>query len=250
VLTQADGATDTVPLTGTGGLPGLSADPGVVNFFNQPVGTTSPELQVKLDNTGDAALSVADAAITGPGAKEFGISSNSCKAPVAPGAGCTLGLRFLPAANGVRDASLVLKTDAGAQPYTVPVSGTGTGGPTAGAGKGPQRTAPAVLALSGLRAHKRVARKEASLHGLKLAMTLQPGTRVLRFRVYRRSGTRRTLVWQAVRTPGAAGEYRVKLNARVLRRALSKRGAYEVEVTPGISPAALGTAARLRVTVV
>ena len=43
VVTRADGVTHTVPLAGTGGLPGLSADPGVVNFFNQPVGTTSPD---------------------------------------------------------------------------------------------------------------------------------------------------------------------------------------------------------------
>jgi len=228
VLTDAAGASNTVALTGTAATSALTADPGVVDFFNQAVGTTSPAETVTLENTGRVALNVSGATIAGPNADEFGISGNGCRAPVAPGGTCRVAVKFFPSATGPRNASLSVASDASPTPYELPLAGSGTGIST-GARTGSAPVAPAPrLAVSGLRMRRRLTARQAA-RGLKLAMTVPAGTKALRLRVYRRVHHAR-LVWSGSRRP-SAGAYRVRLTSRALRRAL-RPGSYVLEATP------------------
>src|SRR5205807_40048 len=97
-LAEPGGATDTVALAGTGATSALATDRSVVDFFNQAVGTTSPPEPVVVKNTSPVALNVSSVTTTGPNAAEFGISADGCQGAVAPGATCTVGVRFFPSA--------------------------------------------------------------------------------------------------------------------------------------------------------
>jgi len=117
---------------------------------------------------------------------------------------------------------------------------TGVGAPAA-AGAG---AAKARLSLSSLTVSTSMSRRNARRNGLRVAMRLKPGTKVVRLRVYRknRNGTR-TLLAQRFRVPRASGLYRVRLQDPTLRVAL-RPGSYEIEATPGASRSALGTSSR------
>ena len=117
---------------------------------------------------------------------------------------------------------------------------TGAGAPAA-AGSG---VAKARLSLSGLTVSTSMSRRSARRNGLRVAMRLKQGTKVVRLRVYRknRNGTR-TLLAQGFRVPKASGLYRVRLQDPKLRVAL-RPGSYEIEATPGASRSDLGKSSR------
>jgi hypothetical protein len=246
VLTDATGS-HAVPLSGSGGAPGIATNPGVVNFFNQPVTTTSTEQLVTIGNTGDVSLNISGASIAGPNAGEFGVSSNHCSAAVAPGANCTIGVRFLPAAAGTRNASLVVTSDGAGSPHSIPLTGNGTGTAAGAAGGASQGGASLVgtsrgrrLALGSLRTSARISRARLLSRGLTLRMSVPRGTRVLRLRILR--GSR--VVWTSVRSQRRSGRVTLRLNDRRLRRLAT--GRYTLEVRPGRSARSLGSASRAR----
>jgi hypothetical protein len=80
-------------------------------------------------------------------------------------------------------------------------------------------------------------------------MRVPDGTVVVRIRVYRKTGKRLTLLSDGYRTPAAAGLFRVQQGHLQLRRQL-KRGAYEVQVTPGYSTSELGATSKISFKVV
>jgi hypothetical protein len=97
------------------------------------------------------------------------------------------------------------------------------------------------LTVSRLRASRRIKSRTARRNGVRVAMTLRRGTRVLQLSVYRRVNGRRRLVGQLIRRPSGGGAYVARLRSAKLRRAL-KPGLYEVVATPGTSVSSLNAA--------
>lgn len=259
VLTEG-GVAHTVALSGTGGQPGVSASPGLVNFLNQAVGTTGPERMLTIGNSGSVPLTITRATITGPQAAEFAVTSNGCTS-IAVGASCVIGMQFLPSATGARNATLVIDSDAPGSPHNVPLTGNGTivGGtqqaastaatgaaPAAGAVAGSGETAvsaPAKLSLKSLATAALVKRSTAQRQGIRLTMGLRDGTEIVKINVYRKHGTRLQLLSTTFKVPSSGALYRASANQLRLRRLL-KRGDYQVQVTPGHSKSDLGTTAK------
>ena len=265
-LSDAGGGTSSVPLSGTGGTSGVSTSPAVVDFLNQNVGTTSPERTVTVRNTGPVSLNVTGVSVGGANAREFAVSSNACTTPVPAGGSCTVGVRFLPTASGVRNASLVVASDAPGSPHSTPLTGNGTvpaGGAATGAAQpastGGSGSAAGLftqggggsLALDRLATTSRIKQSRARSVGLRLVMRLQEGTEVVRVRIYRRlAGGKRKLLSSGFRsTGGKSGLFRMRQNHRSLRRSLTP-GRYVVEVTPGATRTDLGRTSRYNVRVV
>ncbi len=117
-------------------------------------------------------------------------------------------------------------------------------GPTGTASGGLLNTPAATVAklrLSSLRTAGRVKRASARSRGLRVSVKLPAGVKVLQFKVYRVTGSGRTLVGTVTRHPAAAGAYGTVLNASGLRRKLTV-GRYQLVATPGASASSLGTA--------
>jgi len=92
-----------------------------VAFANQLATTTSPTQEVAIINAGNLPLRIASLTVSG----DF-IQSNSCGAPVAPGSGCSVFLRFRPSVAATRAGSLTIFDNGPGSPHMVSLSGTGT----------------------------------------------------------------------------------------------------------------------------
>jgi hypothetical protein len=129
-ITITDNASDspqTISLTGTGGIPVASVNPGSINFGGQNTGTTSGGTAVTLQNTGTNVLSLTAISIGGTNASNFG-QSNNCPvgSTLAVGAQCTVTVTFTPSAIGARSGTLSFTDNAAGSPQSVSLSGTGT----------------------------------------------------------------------------------------------------------------------------
>ncbi|MEV0718553.1 discoidin domain-containing protein [Asanoa sp. NPDC050611] len=102
----------------------IVAEPGSVNFGDQPVNTTSAARTVTLRNTGNANAPVSGIS-TSPA--EFA-QTNNCPGTLAPNATCTASVTFRPTATGNRAGMLFVQTTPG--DLVVGLSGNGTGGST------------------------------------------------------------------------------------------------------------------------
>ena len=111
-MTVTDTATDApqdVALSGIGQVVATGVSPGVLNFYNQAIGTTSTARAVALANGGPTTITVSSVGIisgtpTSPG-PDFSIvpGSDTCTGQqVAPNAACTVGIVFSPTAEGSR----------------------------------------------------------------------------------------------------------------------------------------------------
>ncbi len=264
VLTES-GTPHSVSLDGIGALPGLSTS-GVVDFLNQPVSSTSNEQALQVTNNGLVPLRVTNLALGGANPGEFAISGNGCGGSVAPGASCTIGLRFLPAQSGTRNATLSISSDAPASPHTVALTGNGTVLPGAGAanatgttttvtttattGTAPTgTTAKPTLVLKSLATAARIKQSKAKKQGIRLTMGLPSGTEIVKVNVYRKTGTKLTLLSSGFRVTSSAVPFRVSQSQPALRRLL-RRGSYAVQVTPGYSKTELGTTKKVSFKVV
>ena len=127
VLTDGDGNTPTVKLTGTGGISEvtLSPSPPIISFPDQIVGTTSTTQSVILENTGDGFLDIASIEVSG----DFG-ETNDCPMPfpssLAAGESCTIDVTFTPTDVGARTGEVTITSNAPSSPDTIALSGTGT----------------------------------------------------------------------------------------------------------------------------
>ena len=93
-------------------------------FGNQVVGTTSAGQVAELENSGGATLNISAISITGVNAADFS-KTTTCGSTLAPGANCTITVRFTPSALGTRSATLAVSDDAPLSPQTVDLNGTG-----------------------------------------------------------------------------------------------------------------------------
>lgn len=78
---------------------------------------------ITVRNQGEAALTIATGAITGPHAEDFTITANTCTVAVAVNATCSITVRFRPLAVGTHVAPIVLTPAARQAPVTVTLTG-------------------------------------------------------------------------------------------------------------------------------
>lgn len=99
----------------------LTISPAKLDFGPQPVGTTSQPKTATLANTGTALVTIRDIL---PSGIDFS-QTNTCQGDLAPGANCTIEVRFTPATTGPRFGSvMILDSDPGS-PHTLVLGGTG-----------------------------------------------------------------------------------------------------------------------------
>jgi FlaG/FlaF family flagellin (archaellin) len=120
------GSPQTVSLTGVGGGPAVSLTATSLTFSSQTLGTTSGVQPVTLSNTGTAALTITNFAVTGTNAGDFA-QINTCGSSVGAGANCTISVTFTPTAPGARTASVTITDNGAGSPQTVSLMGTGSG---------------------------------------------------------------------------------------------------------------------------
>jgi hypothetical protein len=139
VTDDAPGNPHAVGLLGTGSStpsPVVSLSPASVLFANQPVGSTSGTQTITLTNTGNAALMIANIAVSGANSADFVVQSNNCSGSIAANLGCTISVTFTPAVAGTRSASIAITDNATGSPQSAPLTGTGTTAPNAGLNPG------------------------------------------------------------------------------------------------------------------
>jgi hypothetical protein len=122
-LTASDSSTPhTAVLQGIGisnGIGSLSVSD--LSFKTQDVGTRSRPQKVTLTNTGTGPLVVGSISIS-PG---FFRETNTCKAPLAPQASCSLSVFFTPSLQGLLAGSLVIQDNGANGQHTIALSGIG-----------------------------------------------------------------------------------------------------------------------------
>ncbi len=123
---NAAGSPHSVPLSGTGVAPAITAAPDPVNFGSQLVNTSSAAQTLTITNTGTADLVVSGLSLGGANAGDFSISPASLPVTIAPGAATQISVAFQPLAAGARTASLLIASNAAGSPKSVALSGTGT----------------------------------------------------------------------------------------------------------------------------
>ncbi|HUR86615.1 MAG TPA: chitobiase/beta-hexosaminidase C-terminal domain-containing protein [Solirubrobacteraceae bacterium] len=129
---------------------------------------------------------------------------------------------------------------------TTAATGTGTG---TGAGAGTTTGASATkLSLKRLTMAPKIKRRTARARGIGMVMELPDGATVAKINVYRRNGSKLTLLSSTVKSL-TAGRKTVRQNSASLRKLLNV-GSYEVQVTPGAGKTDLGTTSKVRFKIV
>ncbi len=122
-----------------------------LNFGSEPVGTPSSSQAETVTDTGDVALSIAQATITGSDGDEFSITGDGCSnMTISPGASCTIGVRFDPLVTGTPAATLRIASNAADAPNLItldPPPFVAAASPVA-SGSPPSTTAAAATAPS------------------------------------------------------------------------------------------------------
>ncbi len=115
------GGMDSATVTGTGQSAAALSAPATQDFGTVTV-NASTTANIVVTNTGDV---VTSALTVTPPTGEYSVVTNGCTGTLAPGASCTIQLRFTPTATGPRPAgSLQISATAGGT-RTVVLSGTG-----------------------------------------------------------------------------------------------------------------------------
>jgi large repetitive protein len=113
-------------LAGNGPL--VTVSPGTLAFGGQQVGTVGTAQDYTVTNVGSTALSVSGVSVSGTNPGDFSARSDcAADSPIAPGATCTVAVRFGPSATGLGRADVGLVDDAPLSPQVVTVSGYGAG---------------------------------------------------------------------------------------------------------------------------
>lgn len=128
------GSTFQLALSGTAvASPVLAVSPASLAFGSQTINSASATQAVTVTNVGTAPLGIT--AIAPSGDFNFEVSApGSCVTPItlAPGASCTLAVKFLPTALGPRSGWIDITSNAADVPQDVVLSGTGTQSPVPG----------------------------------------------------------------------------------------------------------------------
>jgi len=112
---------------------GIALSSSSVDFGDQDLGKKSAAQTVTITNNGSTSLGIAKVAVKGQNKKDFKLAkkSTTCTttAPLTADESCAVAVRFKPTGRGDRTAQLVISFNAGAEPVSVNLSGTGTGNP-------------------------------------------------------------------------------------------------------------------------
>jgi hypothetical protein len=100
--------------------------PTSLNFGTVAVGNTSSQQNVTVTNVGTTVVTFTGFVFAGTSAGDYLISANTCGATIAPGANCSVGLKFKPTTTGKRSAKLNVKNDGGGSPASASLTGTGS----------------------------------------------------------------------------------------------------------------------------
>jgi archaellum component FlaF (FlaF/FlaG flagellin family) len=106
---DAPGSPQTVALNGTGESIALSPNP--VNYGTVVVGQSSTQA-VTVKNVGAATVSLTGFTITGE-TSDFSITANTCGGTIAPGATCSISVKFAPTVKGNRHGQLNVLNNGG-----------------------------------------------------------------------------------------------------------------------------------------
>jgi hypothetical protein len=120
VSTDASAGDTSIPLSGTGAMPGAKLSATSLSFGGWAVGVTSPSKSVNLTNTGKATLKITSVSASG----DFK-QSNDCGSSLGAGKACTISVTFRPGALGSRTGKLTVKDDASTGTQTASLSGNG-----------------------------------------------------------------------------------------------------------------------------
>ena len=123
---NAPGSPQSAALTGTGISGQVNLSPSNLTFAGQMVGTTSTAQSVTLKNTGSASFTITSITVAGANPGDFS-QTNGCGGSLAVNATCTIVVKFLPTALGVRTGTVSIADSLAGSPQTVALTGTGTG---------------------------------------------------------------------------------------------------------------------------
>ncbi|MFP3941658.1 MAG: choice-of-anchor D domain-containing protein [Thermoanaerobaculia bacterium] len=114
-----------VSLSGAGAAARLSVEPRSLAFGEVRV-TASEEADLELANAGRAPLEIRDLSISGTAARELSVAGTDCDAtvPLGPGDSCRVTVRFAPAIEGERRATLHVRHAGVGGPGAVELRGT------------------------------------------------------------------------------------------------------------------------------
>lgn len=131
IADSASGSPQTVSLTGTAvpPAPAVTFSASSLSFAAELTGNTSAAQNLKLTNSGTAALAITSVAASGDFAE-----TNACGTSLAAGASCTIAVSFTPTVAGSRSGSLTLADSAASSPQTVVLAGTGADVAVSGGG--------------------------------------------------------------------------------------------------------------------
>ncbi len=115
-------ATQTIALSGDAPVATVSAT--MLSFGPQQTSMASAQQQVTLTNTGSAALTITNVAVSGANASSF-VFPNQCASSLAVGASCVIAGHFAPAAAGAMTAELTITDNASGSPQSITLTGTG-----------------------------------------------------------------------------------------------------------------------------
>ena len=124
---SADLAAHSVPLNGTSTGSSLVISPLNLAFLDQPSGTASLALPVKMTNQTNAAIPITGITPTG----DF-TQTNNCGTSLAGASSCTILVTFRPSALGLRTGTIAIADADPGGPQTVTLSGNGVSPPSIG----------------------------------------------------------------------------------------------------------------------
>jgi hypothetical protein len=227
-LAITNSASDSVSVLLNAAEPAIETDPSGLHFGTQAQATISAPRTITVHSTGERALEVERLRKIGPARDDFLVTTDTCTgATIAPGATCTVVVRFAPEATGDREANLQIDSDAPANPiFDLPLNGVGGALPTGPAGPagpsgtdgtvGPAATARSLLATvfaadrHSARAGKRLRLRYVSTMDALVTIELRRGTRVVRRFTATAVAGRNTLT---LRVPARRGRYTLALTA-------------------------------------
>jgi acid phosphatase len=109
-------------LTVNAAVPTVGFSPASLTFGSRAVGTSSSAQFETFTNTGTGALTFGTETITG----DFSFTGQgNCSSSLAPGANCTISVKFTPTTTGTRAGTLTVNDNASTSPQVVTLTGTG-----------------------------------------------------------------------------------------------------------------------------
>jgi hypothetical protein len=121
ITDNAPDSPQALPLSGVGVLPAVTFSPASLTFPTQLIFTSSKPKPVTLTNNGLGTLLISKIAVASPFRQ-----TNNCPSSVAPGAKCTISVKFDPGSKGVFHGAVTVTDNAPDSPQKLPLTGTGT----------------------------------------------------------------------------------------------------------------------------